>query len=266
MHSHPHLLPLANPLSSSTSPLPPLPTAVGYFAFMALESLPGSQFWDRFLLLLTDPACRPALLERGHAPYLGEAWPDGQAQPCLAACLAVAPRLSPAHPACSQRRFPSAPLRTSLCSSSPAYWQFTPSPGPAWSGEFGGLAGCLGPLVGWMECRRLVQRCDANGPGPTALQPPVLPYCLPACPLLTALACHTLPHHAVLLLLQHPVPHSHHAVGPAAPVGHASLLPLPPTPARAGRVGRGGGGATHPRRSIAGGLMGSAAACGLLLA
>lgn len=32
-----------------------IPTAVlwGFFAFMALESLPGSQFWDRLLLLLT---------------------------------------------------------------------------------------------------------------------------------------------------------------------------------------------------------------------
>lgn len=26
----------------------------GYFAYMALESLPGSEFWDRILLLLTD--------------------------------------------------------------------------------------------------------------------------------------------------------------------------------------------------------------------
>lgn len=34
-----------------------IPTAVlwGFFAFMALESLPGSQFWERLLLLLTDP-------------------------------------------------------------------------------------------------------------------------------------------------------------------------------------------------------------------
>ena len=34
-----------------------IPTAVlwGYFAFMAIESLPGSQLWDRTLLLLTDP-------------------------------------------------------------------------------------------------------------------------------------------------------------------------------------------------------------------
>ncbi|KAL4447751.1 hypothetical protein ABPG75_004970 [Micractinium tetrahymenae] len=49
-----------------------IPTAVlwGYFAFMAIESLPGSQLWDRLLLLLTDPRRRSALLERGHAPYL----------------------------------------------------------------------------------------------------------------------------------------------------------------------------------------------------
>jgi hypothetical protein len=37
---------------------------------MACESLPGSQLWDRTLLLLTDPACRVRLLEKGHAPYL----------------------------------------------------------------------------------------------------------------------------------------------------------------------------------------------------
>ena len=39
---------------------------------MALESLPGSQFWDRLLLLVTDPRKRATLLERAHAPYLGE--------------------------------------------------------------------------------------------------------------------------------------------------------------------------------------------------
>ena len=78
-----------------------IPSAVlwGYFAFMALESLQGSQFWERLLYLLTDPArryrcvcqmwcirssvtalpcadtsdwARPAarLLEQGHAPYV----------------------------------------------------------------------------------------------------------------------------------------------------------------------------------------------------
>jgi hypothetical protein len=37
-----------------------IPSAVlwGYFAFMALESLAGSQFWDRLLYLATDPAKR----------------------------------------------------------------------------------------------------------------------------------------------------------------------------------------------------------------
>ena len=37
-----------------------IPSAVlwGYFAFMALESLKGSQFWERMLYLLTDPAKR----------------------------------------------------------------------------------------------------------------------------------------------------------------------------------------------------------------
>ena len=34
-----------------------IPTSLlwSYFAFMALESLPGSQLWERTLLLLTDP-------------------------------------------------------------------------------------------------------------------------------------------------------------------------------------------------------------------
>ena len=37
-----------------------IPSAVlwGYFAFMALESLNGSQFWERLLYLVTDPAKR----------------------------------------------------------------------------------------------------------------------------------------------------------------------------------------------------------------
>lgn len=37
---------------------------------MALESLPGSQLWDRTLLLLTDPKRRHLILETTHAPYL----------------------------------------------------------------------------------------------------------------------------------------------------------------------------------------------------
>ena len=34
-----------------------IPTSVlwGYFAFMAIESLPGNQFWERILLILTAP-------------------------------------------------------------------------------------------------------------------------------------------------------------------------------------------------------------------
>ena len=37
-----------------------IPTAVlwGYFAFMAIESLPGNQFWERILLLFTAPGRR----------------------------------------------------------------------------------------------------------------------------------------------------------------------------------------------------------------
>ncbi len=37
-----------------------IPSAVlwGYFAYMAADSLPGSQFWDRILLLFTDPRKR----------------------------------------------------------------------------------------------------------------------------------------------------------------------------------------------------------------
>ena len=46
-----------------------MPEAVlnGYFAYMALESLPGNQLWERFLLLFSDPHRRrwcaaPALI------------------------------------------------------------------------------------------------------------------------------------------------------------------------------------------------------------
>lgn len=37
-----------------------IPTSVlwGYFAFMAIESLPGNQFWERILLLFTAPGRR----------------------------------------------------------------------------------------------------------------------------------------------------------------------------------------------------------------
>ncbi|KAK9807489.1 hypothetical protein WJX72_000529 [[Myrmecia] bisecta] len=49
-----------------------IPTSVlwGYFAYMALDSLEGSQFWDRMLLLLTDPKRRSVLQRTGRAPYL----------------------------------------------------------------------------------------------------------------------------------------------------------------------------------------------------
>lgn len=37
-----------------------IPTSVlwGYFGFMAIESLPGNQFWERILLLFTAPSRR----------------------------------------------------------------------------------------------------------------------------------------------------------------------------------------------------------------
>jgi hypothetical protein len=37
-----------------------IPTSVlwGYFAFMAIESLPGNQFWERILFLFTAPSRR----------------------------------------------------------------------------------------------------------------------------------------------------------------------------------------------------------------
>jgi hypothetical protein len=49
-----------------------IPTGVlwGYFAFMAVESLPGSQLWERTLLLATDPKRRGLVLLQEHAAYL----------------------------------------------------------------------------------------------------------------------------------------------------------------------------------------------------
>ena len=49
-----------------------LPTAVlwGYFAFMAIESLPGSQLWERTLLLMTDPRRRYMAFEKKHVAFL----------------------------------------------------------------------------------------------------------------------------------------------------------------------------------------------------
>ncbi|XP_042516119.1 probable boron transporter 2 isoform X1 [Macadamia integrifolia] len=49
-----------------------IPTAVlwGYFAFMAIESLPGNQFWERILLLFTAPSRRYKVLEECHATFV----------------------------------------------------------------------------------------------------------------------------------------------------------------------------------------------------
>ncbi|XP_061347807.1 probable boron transporter 2 isoform X3 [Gastrolobium bilobum] len=49
-----------------------IPTAVlwGYFAFMAIESLPGNQFWERILYLFTAPSRRYKLLEKYHATFV----------------------------------------------------------------------------------------------------------------------------------------------------------------------------------------------------
>ncbi|KAK9104442.1 hypothetical protein Scep_021286 [Stephania cephalantha] len=49
-----------------------IPTSVlwGYFAFMAIESLPGNQFWERILLLFTAPSRRYKVLEKCHATFI----------------------------------------------------------------------------------------------------------------------------------------------------------------------------------------------------
>ncbi len=49
-----------------------IPTSLlwAIFAYMAIESLPGCQFWERLLLLITDPQCRVRLLQPSHATYL----------------------------------------------------------------------------------------------------------------------------------------------------------------------------------------------------
>ncbi|XP_061366819.1 boron transporter 1-like isoform X2 [Gastrolobium bilobum] len=48
-----------------------IPTSVlwGYFAFMAIESLPGNQFWERILYLFTAPSRRYKVLEQYHATF-----------------------------------------------------------------------------------------------------------------------------------------------------------------------------------------------------
>lgn len=49
-----------------------IPTSVlwGYFAFMAIESLPGNQFWERVLLILTAPSRRYKVLQQSHASFV----------------------------------------------------------------------------------------------------------------------------------------------------------------------------------------------------
>ncbi|KAI8522532.1 hypothetical protein RHMOL_Rhmol13G0004200 [Rhododendron molle] len=49
-----------------------IPTSVlwGYFAFMAIESLPGNQFWERILFLFTAPSRRYKVLEEYHATFV----------------------------------------------------------------------------------------------------------------------------------------------------------------------------------------------------
>ncbi|EEF33039.1 Boron transporter, putative [Ricinus communis] len=49
-----------------------IPTSVlwGYFAYMAIDSLPGSQFWERLLLLFVAPSRRYKILETAHASYV----------------------------------------------------------------------------------------------------------------------------------------------------------------------------------------------------
>ncbi|KAF5456695.1 hypothetical protein F2P56_026143 [Juglans regia] len=49
-----------------------IPTSVlwGYFAYMAIDSLPGNQFWERMLLLFISPRRRYKILEGTHASYV----------------------------------------------------------------------------------------------------------------------------------------------------------------------------------------------------
>ncbi|XP_068647364.1 boron transporter 4 isoform X1 [Aristolochia californica] len=49
-----------------------IPTSVlwGYFAYMAIDSLPGNQFWERILLLFVTPGRRYKVLEGDHASFV----------------------------------------------------------------------------------------------------------------------------------------------------------------------------------------------------
>ncbi|KAJ1438272.1 Bicarbonate transporter, C-terminal [Sesbania bispinosa] len=49
-----------------------IPTSVlwGYFAYMAIDSLPGNQFWERILLLFIPPSRHYKILESSHASFV----------------------------------------------------------------------------------------------------------------------------------------------------------------------------------------------------
>ncbi|XP_027333119.1 probable boron transporter 7 [Abrus precatorius] len=49
-----------------------IPTSVlwGYFAYMAIDSLPGNQFWERILLLFISPNRRYKILQGSHASFI----------------------------------------------------------------------------------------------------------------------------------------------------------------------------------------------------
>ncbi|KAK2986595.1 hypothetical protein RJ640_029637 [Escallonia rubra] len=49
-----------------------IPTSVlwGYFAYMAIDSLPGNQFWERVMLLFVTPGRRYKVLEDAHASFV----------------------------------------------------------------------------------------------------------------------------------------------------------------------------------------------------
>lgn len=49
-----------------------IPTSVlwGYFAYMAIDSLPGNQFWERILLLFITPRRRFKILDEDHASFV----------------------------------------------------------------------------------------------------------------------------------------------------------------------------------------------------
>ncbi|KAK4777983.1 hypothetical protein SAY87_018170 [Trapa incisa] len=49
-----------------------IPTSVlwGYFAYMAIDSLPGNQFWERILLLFVPPGRRFKVLQLAHASFV----------------------------------------------------------------------------------------------------------------------------------------------------------------------------------------------------